>query len=95
MKASLLVVELFREIGGRIEGRERRVGLRKGIADQVAPTTQIPSHLVEMAANLLEHRLQAIEQSGSVLGGGGEVIQAESSEGRRRRHPSPARAPHW
>jgi hypothetical protein len=33
-----------------------------------------------MAANLFEHRLESIEESRAVFGGGGEVVEAESGE---------------
>ena len=76
----LLGVGLFREIGRRIEGREQGIGLRERVADEVVPATEVPPHLVEVAANLLEGGLEAVEQSPEILVGRGEVLVAEPLE---------------
>ena len=62
-EGELLGVELLDQVRRRVESREEGIGLGQRFAHEVVPATEVPSHLVEMATNLLGCGFEAFQQA--------------------------------
>ena len=76
-----LTVELLRQVRRRVEGGEHVIHAGELLPGDVAPSTEASAHLVEMAADPLHRRLEAVEQRRQL---GGVCDEARAAEGLER-----------